>query len=279
MAKDDSFKKALKKYYSFYTGGFIAFLIALAILEQVGLPSKWIGYIFMLATIGLYAGIGIMSRTTDLSEYYVAGRKVPAFFNGMATGADWMSAASFIGMGGTLYLMGFDGLAFVMGWTGGYVLVALFLAPYLRKFGQFTIPDFLGARYGGHFARFIGIVGAVLASFTYVTAQIYGVGIITSRFLGIAFEVGVFVGLAGILVCSFLGGMRAVTWTQVAQYIILIIAYLTPVVLLSTRVTGVPVPELMYGTVLQKVIEREKVIFNDPKQIEVLDMLAKKIPP
>lgn len=279
MARDDSFRKALRKYYSFYTGGFLAFLIALAILEQVGLPSKWIGYIFMLATIGLYAGIGIMSRTTDLAEYYVAGRKVPAFFNGMATGADWMSAASFIGMGGTLYLMGFDGLAFVMGWTGGYVLVALFLAPYLRKFGQFTIPDFLGARYGGHFARFIGIVGAILASFTYVTAQIYGVGIITSRFLGIAFEVGVFVGLAGILVCSFLGGMRAVTWTQVAQYIILIIAYLTPVVLLSTRVTGVPAPELMYGTVLQKVVEREQVIFNDPKQVEVLDMLAKKIPP
>ena len=122
-----------------------------------------------------------MSRTVDAAEYYVAGRRVPAFFNGMATGADWMSAASFIGMAGTLYLSGYDGLSFVMGWTGGYVLVALFLAPYLRKFGQFTIPDFLGARYGGNIVRSIGIFAAILCSFTYVVAQIYGVGLITSR--------------------------------------------------------------------------------------------------
>ncbi len=119
----------------------------------MGLPRQWIGYVFLLATVGLYAGIGVMSRTSDAAEYYVAGRRVPALFNGMATGADWMSAASFIGMAGTLYLTGFGGLAFVMGWTGGYCLVALFLAPYLRKFGQFTIPDFLGARYGGHIPR------------------------------------------------------------------------------------------------------------------------------
>ncbi|HJX58351.1 MAG TPA: cation acetate symporter, partial [Thiobacillus sp.] len=119
------FFQQLKKYYTFYTGGFIAFVIVLAILEQMGLPPRWVGYIFLAATISLYAGIGIMSRTADVSEYYVAGRRVPALFNGMATGADWMSAASFIGMAGTLYLSGFDGLAFVMGWTGGYVLVAL----------------------------------------------------------------------------------------------------------------------------------------------------------
>src|SRR5918997_2408843 len=248
-----TFAQSLKRYYAFYTGGFIAFLIVLAIAEQMGLSRQYIGYAFLFATIALYAGIGIMSRTAEVSEYYVAGRRVPAFFNGMATGADWMSAASFIGMAGTLYLSGFDGLAFVMGWTGGYVLVALFLAPYLRKFGQFTIPDFLGARYGGNAARTIGIVGAIIASFVYVVAQIYGVGLITSKFTGLEFGVGVFVGLAGILVCSMLGGMKAVTWTQVAQYIILIIAYLVPVVLLSAEVTGVPVPQIMYGQALEQI--------------------------
>jgi len=143
---NSAFRKQLNKVYAFYTGGFIAFVIILAIAEQMGLNRDWIGFIFLLATIGLYAGIGIMSRTNDAAEYYVAGRRVPAVYNGMATGADWMSAASFIGMAGTLYLTGYSGLAFIMGWTGGYVLVALFLAPYLRKFGQFTIPDFLGER-------------------------------------------------------------------------------------------------------------------------------------
>ena len=156
-----SFTAQLKKVYGFYTGGFVAFVIVLAILEQMGLPRQTIGYVFLVATILLYAGIGIISRTNDAAEYYVAGRRVPALFNGMAVGADWMSAASFIGMAGTLYLTGYSGLAFVMGWTGGYVLVALLLAPYLRKFGQFTIPDFLGARYGGHVPRFIGIVIAI----------------------------------------------------------------------------------------------------------------------
>ena len=170
----------LKKYYTFYTGGFVAFVIIVGILEQLGVPNKILGYMFLFATILLYAGIGFMSKTADVSEYYVAGRRVPALFNGMATGADWMSAASFIGMAGTLYATGYDGLAFVMGWTGGYCLVALFLAPYLRKFGQFTIPDFLGARYGGNIPRTIGVFAAVLCSFTYVIAQIYGVGLITS---------------------------------------------------------------------------------------------------
>jgi len=269
ISANRAFFNQLRKYYLFYTVGFLVFLFVLAVAEQMGLSRRWIGYSFLFATIALYAGIGIMSRTMDAAEYYVAGRRVPALFNGMATGADWMSAASFIGMAGTLYLSGFDGLAFVMGWTGGYVLVALFLAPYLRKFGQFTIPDFLGERYGGNIVRSIGIFAAILCSFTYVVAQIYGVGIITARFVGIQFEVGVFVGLAGILVCSFLGGMRAVTWTQVAQYIILIIAYLTPVVWLSMKYTGNPIPQLAYGQVLQKVTEREKVLANDPKELEV----------
>jgi len=263
-----SFTQQLKKYYAIYTGGFLAFVILLAIAEQIGMSRQWIGYWFLFATIALYATIGIMSRTVDAAEYYVAGRRVPAFFNGMATGADWMSAASFIGMAGTLYLSGYDGLSFVMGWTGGYVLVALFLAPYLRKFGQFTIPDFLGARYGGNIVRSIGIFSAILCSFTYVVAQIYGVGIITSKFTGLEFGIGVFVGLAGILVCSFLGGMRAVTWTQVAQYIILIIAYLTPVVWLGMKHTGFPIPQFAYGMTLQKIGDLEKKITADPKEQE-----------
>ncbi|MEK6244630.1 MAG: sodium:solute symporter family protein [Pseudomonadota bacterium] len=269
-----AFKSQLKKYYSFYAGGFIGFVILLAIAEQMGLSKQWIGYWFLFATIGLYAGIGIMTRTSEVSEYYVAGRRVPAFFNGMATGADWMSAASFIGMAGTLFLGGFDGLAWVMGWTGGYCLVALFLAPYLRKFGQFTIPDFLAERYGGNIVRTIGIISAITCSFVYVVAQIYGVGLITSRFTGLEFGVGVFVGLAGILVCSMLGGMRAVTWTQVAQYIILIIAYMTPVVWLGTKHTGIPIPQIAYGYTLQKVTELEKKITADPKEQEVRKIFA-----
>ncbi len=257
------FFNSLKRYYGFYTGGFVTFVIIVGILEQLGVPVKILGYIFLFATIMLYAGIGFMSKTADVGEYYVAGRRVPALFNGMATGADWMSAASFIGMAGTLYLSGFDGLAFVLGWTGGYCLVALLLAPYLRKFGQFTIPDFLGARFGGHLPRFIGVIAAIVCSFTYVIAQIYGVGIITSRFTGLEFQVGVFVGLAGILVCSFLGGMKAVTWTQVAQYIILIVAYMIPVVWLSVKHTGVPIPQISaYTSALPKVTALEKE-FND----------------
>ncbi|UZD53733.1 VC_2705 family sodium/solute symporter [Caldimonas aquatica] len=275
-AANAAFRKQLNKVYGWYTGGFLIFIVVLAILEQAGMPKNWIGFIFLLATVALYAGIGIMSRTTDAAEYYVAGRRVPAIYNGMATGADWMSAASFIGMAGTLYLTGYGGLAFIMGWTGGYCLVALFLAPYLRKFGQFTIPDFLGARYGGNLARFIGILAAILCSFTYVVAQIYGVGLITTRLTGFAFEIGIFVGLGGILVCSFLGGMRAVTWTQVAQYIILIIAYLIPVVWLSVKQTGVPVPQAVYGYQLEKVSAKEKELRNDPKEQEVIAVFKKR---
>ncbi|MBS7808282.1 sodium:solute symporter family protein [Variovorax sp. PCZ-1] len=274
-AANAAFKAQLNKVYAWYTGGFIAFVIVLAVLEQMGLPRNWIGFIFLLATIGLYAGIGVMSRTSDADEYYVAGRRVPAIYNGMATGADWMSAASFIGMAGTLYLTGYGGLAFIMGWTGGYCLVALFLAPYMRKFGQFTIPDFLGERYGGNAARLVGVFAAILCSFVYVVAQIYGVGLITTRLTGVSFEVGIFLGLGGILVCSFLGGMRAVTWTQVAQYIILIIAYLVPVIWLSVKQTGVPVPQLVYGSQLAKVTEREQQLMKDPKELEVIAIFKK----
>ncbi len=274
----------LQRYYLYYTGGFLSFVGMLAVLEKNGMSPRWIGYSFLFFTISMYAIIGIVSRTADVSEYYVAGRRVPAFFNGMATGADWMSAASFIGLAGTLYLSGFQGLAYVIGWTGGFVLVALLLAPYLRRFGQYTVPDFLGARYGGNAIRLVAVGAAILASFVYVVAQIYGVGVITSRFVSLQFEIGVFVGLAGILVCSFLGGMRAVTWTQVAQYLILIVAYITPVAILSYNVTGNPVPQLVYGQVLQQVTQLENRLFETPTEIQVrqlyrerADLYAQKI--
>ncbi|WP_028995406.1 sodium:solute symporter family protein [Azonexus hydrophilus] len=261
----------LQRYYLYYTAIFLLFVVVLAALEQAGMPARWVGYAFLVFTVSMYATIGVFSRTTDVSEYYVAGRRVPAFFNGMATGADWMSAASFMGLAGTLYLQGFQGLAYVIGWTGGFVLVALLLAPYLRRFGQYTIPDFLSARYGGNTIRLIAVFAAILASFVYVVAQIYGVGVITSRFVSLQFEVGVFVGLAGILVCSFLGGMRAVTWTQVAQYLILIVAYITPVAILSYNVTGVPVPQMVYGQVLSEVSKLEEKLFDSPTELEVRD--------
>jgi cation/acetate symporter len=242
------------RIFTVYTGTFVLFTLLLSLLEALGvMTNRAIGYTFLVVTIGVYAMIGILSRTARADQYYVAGRGVPAIFNGMATGADWMSAASFISMAGALYATGYDGLAYVSGWTGGYVLLAVYLAPYLRKFGAYTIPDFLGQRYGGNTARVVGIIMAIGASFTYLIAQVTGVGIIMGRFLGLDFNVGVFVGLAGILVCSMLGGMRAVTWTQVAQYIILIIAYITPVAFLSVKHFGVPLPEFTYGQVLQEI--------------------------
>ena len=212
----------------------------------------------MFFTLAVYAIIGVMTRTAQVSEYYVAGRRVPAFYNGMATGADWMSAASFVGMAGTLFLLGYDGIAWVLGWTGGFVLVSILIGPYLRKFGAYTVPDFLSFRYGGNFARALGVIVLVACSFTYVTAQIYGTGLIASRFLGMQFEVAVFAGLVGILLCAMLGGMRAVTWTQIAQYVVLIIAYLTPIVILSTKIYGFPIPELTYGKAIADITAREQ---------------------
>ena len=265
-----AFTRQLNKVYGLYTIGLLIFIAALGGLEMMGMSRRWIGVIFLLATVLLYAGIGVISRTTDADEYYVAGRRVPAVYNGMATGADWMSAASFISLSGTMYLQGYAGLAFIMGWTGGYCLVALLLAPYLRRFGQFTIPDFLDARYGGTWPRLMGVVAAILCSFTYVVAQIYAIGLITSHLTGVAFEIGIFLGLGGILVCSFLGGMRAVTWTQVAQYIVIVIAFLVPVVWLSVKQTGIPVPQAIYGMQLEKVTQREQVLRTDPKELEVI---------
>ncbi len=253
-----AFRQRLVKVYSIFTGGFILFTILLGIGETMGLPANIIGYTFLVITLGLYAAIGIISRTKLLDEYYVAGRQVPGFFNGMATGADWMSAASFISMAGSLWLLGYDGLAYIMGWTGGYVLLALLFAPYIRKFGQYTIPDFVGARFGGNKARVVAAIAAIIISFTYVTAQVTGVGVIMSRFIGVDYTVGVIIGLSGVLVCSFLGGMKAVTWTQVAQYVILILAYLVPVTVLSVRLTGFPISELSYGQALQNITRLEQ---------------------
>ena len=269
----NAYTRKLSRYYLFYTLGFMLFLAALALLEKEGFPRVWIGYLFIFSTIVLYAGIGVISRTSDVTEYYVAGRRVPAVFNGMATAADWISAASFISLAGGLYLQGFDGLAYIMGWTGGYVLAALLIAPYLRRFGQYTIADFLAARYPGRYngnvIRILAVLATIVISFTYVVAQIYGVGLITSRFTGIDFSVGIFLGLASILVCSFLGGMRAVTWTQIAQYIIILVAYMIPVVWLSAKHTPVPVPQIAYGSALGKLSEREAVLAADPAEAEV----------
>jgi cation/acetate symporter len=262
-SKADDFINNLGKIYGLYAGGFLAFVIFLAILEQVGVPNKILGYLFVFFTIAVYAIIGVLSRTAQVSEYYVAGRRVPAFYNGMATGADWMSAASFVGMAGTLFLLGYDGLAWVLGWTGGYVLVSVLVGPYLRKFGAYTVPDFMSFRFGGNFARFLAVIVLFCCSFTYVTAQIFGTGIIASRFLGMQFEVAVFVGLVGILLCSMLGGMRAVTWTQIAQYIVLIVAYLTPIVILSTKKYGIPIPELTYGQAIAEITAREGQMLKD----------------
>ena len=274
MRRNPGFARQLRHYYGIYTLGFALFVVLLAIGESLGLSQQLIGHVFLFVTIAIYATIGVLSRTSDVTEYYVAGRRVPALFNGMATAADWMSAASFIGLAGTLYFSGFEGLAFVTGWTGGFVLVALLLAPYLRKFGQYTIPDFLGARYQGNVARLVGLAAAVLASFVYLVAQIYGVGLVTSRFVSVEFEIGLFIGLAGILVCSFLGGMRAVTWTQVAQYVILIIAYLVPVVILSYKLTGIPIPQAVYGTVLQQISAREDELLEAPTERAVRDLYS-----
>jgi len=271
--RNDAFFRRLLRYYGWYTIGCVIFLLVLSILEKEGFPRAWIGYLFIFSSIVVYAGIGVISRTSDVSEYYVAGRRVPALFNGMATAADWMSAASFISLAGGLYVLGFDGLAYILGWTGGYCLVALLVAPYLNKFGHYTIPDFLAARYSGPWGstpvRILAVAFTVLVSFTYVVAQIYGVGLITSRFTGVDFSVGIFLGLASILVCSFLGGMRAITWTQVAQYIIMLIAYMIPVVWLSVKHTSVPVPQVAYGSALSKLSEREKAINEDPMEQQV----------
>jgi len=202
-------------------------------------------------TFALYIGIAIWSRAGSTKEFYVAGGGVSPLANGMATAADWMSAASFISMAGLISFMGYDGGVYLMGWTGGYVLLALLLAPYLRKFGQFTVPDFIGARYSGsktssgiNVARLVALICAVFVSFTYIVGQMKGVGVAFSRFLEVQFEVGIVIGIAIVFFYAVLGGMKGITYTQVAQYCVLIFAYLVPAIFLSLQITGNPIPQL-----------------------------------
>ena len=254
---EGGFIQNLGRVYGLYTLGFLGFVILMAILEAAGVSNTVIGWLFVAFTVVIYALIGVLSRTMDSGQYYVAGREVPAVFNGMATAADWMSGASFIAMAGGIYLKGYPYMAFLVGWTGGYVLVASLIAPFLRKFGCYTVPDFIGTRYGGNLARLCAVIILVVASFTYVTAQITGTGIVASRALQIPFELGVWIGLAGILFCSMLGGMRAVTWTQVAQYIVLIIAYLIPVFWMSNKLGYGLIPHFAQFDAVSRVQELE----------------------
>ena len=204
-------------------------------------------WFFVIATFSVYIGIAIASRVGSTAGFYVAGRGVPAIANGMATGADWMSAASFISMAGLISFMGYTGSIYLMGWTGGYVLLALLLAPYLRKYGKFTVPEFVGDRYYSQTARVVAVFCAIFVSFTYVAGQMRGVGIVFSRFLEVPIDVGVGIGMALVLVYAVLGGMRGITYTQVAQYVVLIIAYLIPAVAISLKMTGQPIPQLGFG--------------------------------
>src|SRR5919108_1471219 len=269
---------SLDKIFGLYTLGFLGITVLIGIGEAIGVFSnQMIGWLFMALSLAIYVVIGIITRTSNPDQYYVAGRGVPAVYNGMATGSDWMSAASFISMAGALSVQGFAGLAYVMGWTGGYLLLAVFLGPYLRQFGAYTIPDFLGARFGGNHARVVGVIAAIACSFTYLIAQVTGVGLIVSRFIGLDFNVGVFVGLLGVLFCSVLGGMKSVTWTQVAQYIILIVSYLVPVVYMSWTLFGIPVPELTYGQLLQRNNARAIEVTRDTTEKETRALWKKDV--
>ncbi len=271
----------LPKVYGIYTGGFLAFIIIMAIGEQMGMSKYAIGVCFVAFTVFIYALIGWLSRTAQADAYYVAGRQVPTVFNGMATAADWMSGASFVAMAGGIYFKGYGYMALLVGWTGGYVLVASLLAPYLRKFGCYTVPDFIGTRYGGNTARLLAVIVLTVASFTYVTAQINATGTIASVALDIPFEYAVYVGLISILLCSMLGGMRGVTWTQVAQYIVLIIAYLLPVFWISNKMGAGFFPHFMLADEVARIGDLEQqfgIIKNSPENLAMLKEATKVQP-
>ena len=229
---------------------------------------EWLGYVIVFGIVIIFMAIAVYNRATEAAEFYVAGRRIPAFWNGMAVAADWMSAASFISMAGALYALGYDGLAYIMGWTGGYVLLALLIAPYLRKFGKYTVPDFIAERYESNFARFVALIIAIIISFTYMVGQIAGVGIIMGRLFGVPFEIGIAIGIIVIIATTIIGGMKSITWTQVAQYIVLITAYLLPVSLLAMQWFGVPLPQFLYGEVMQKITELETQHGISPHYVE-----------
>ena len=205
-------------------------------------------YVLVGITFSLYIGIAIWSRAGSTKEFYVAGGGVSPLANGMATAADWMSAASFISMAGLISFMGYDGAVYLMGWTGGYVLLALLLAPYLRKFGKFTVPDFIGERYYSKTARIVAVLCALLVSFTYVAGQMRGVGVVFSRFLEVDINTGVIIGMIIVLFYAVLGGMKGITYTQVAQYCVLIFAFMVPAIFISIQMTGNPIPQLGMGS-------------------------------
>ena len=205
-------------------------------------------WIIVGLSFALYVGLAIWSRVGSTSGFYVAGRGIPAFANGMAIGADWMSAASFISMAGLISFMGYTGAFYLMGWTGGYVLLALLLAPYLRKYGKFTVPEFVGERYYSQTARLVAVLCAVFISFTYVAGQMRGVGVVFSRFLEVPIDLGVVIGMGIVFLYATLGGMRGITYTQVAQYLVLISAYLIPAIAISWKVTGNPIPQIGFGS-------------------------------
>ena len=212
------------------------------------MDAQTLTYIFVGMSFALYIGIAVWSRAASTNDFYGAGGGVHPIVNGMATAADWMSAASFISMAGIISFMGYDGAVYLMGWTGGYVLLALLLAPYLRKFGAFTVPDFIGTRYYSNTARVVAVISLVVISFTYVAGQMRGVGIVFSQFLGIPINWGVAVGMAVVFMYAVLGGMKGITYTQVAQYCILIFAYLVPAIFISLLITGVPIPQIGLGS-------------------------------
>ena len=207
-------------------------------------------YLFVGLSFALYIGIAIWSRAKSTNDFYVAGKGVHPVANGMATAADWMSAASFISMAGLIAFLGKDGSVYLMGWTGGYVVLALLLAPYLRKFGQYTVPDFIGERYYSKTARLVAVVCLIFVSFTYVAGQMRGVGIVFSRFLEVDINIGVIIGMVIVFFYAVLGGMKGITYTQVAQYCVLIFAYLVPAIFISILITGNPVPQLGFGDTL-----------------------------
>ena len=211
------------------------------------MDAQLLTYLFVFLSFSLYIGIAIWSRAGSTDEFYVAGGGVHPIANGMATAADWMSAASFISMAGIIAFMGYDGAVYLMGWTGGYVILALLLAPYLRKFGEFTVPDFIGSRYYSTTARVVAVICLILISFTYVAGQMRGVGIVFSQFLNIPIFWGVVVGMAIVFMYAVLGGMKGITYTQVAQYCVLIFAYLVPAIFISMLITGIPIPQIGLG--------------------------------
>jgi cation/acetate symporter len=214
------------------------------------MDSQLLTYIFVGVSFALYIGIAIWSRAGSTKEFYVAGGGVSPLANGMATAADWMSAASFISMAGIISFMGYDGSVFLMGWTGGFVLLALLLAPYLRKFGKFTVPDFIGDRYYSKTARSVAVICALIVSFTYIAGQMRGVGVVFSRFLEVEIETGVIIGMIIVLFYAVLGGMKGITYTQVAQYCVLIFAFLVPAIFISFQATGNPIPMFGMGDTL-----------------------------